>query len=170
MLLSNQYWSWDIQINEILKYIHWSKRHVILRKILWFSSIWILKNNFQSGQGNPLPWTEEPGWLQSMGSQRIRHHWTTNTRCSTGSCFCRDTVPPQFSLFYRRWQESRNSIKEYPGKYRFHIISEFTNHKFLLINFDNLSSSNTDSLQLNNNAQSTIIIVSCAKKNMYICL
>ena len=117
-----------------------------------------------------IPWTEESGELQSMGSQRIRHHWTTNTRCSTGSCFCRDTVPPQFSLFYRRWQESRNSIKEYPGKYRFHIISEFTNHKFLLINFDNLSSSNTDSLQLNNNAQSTIIIVSCAKKNMYICL
>ena len=20
-----------------------------------------------------IPWTEEPGWLQSMGSQRIRH-------------------------------------------------------------------------------------------------
>ena len=32
------------------------------------------------GNGNPLqflawktPWTEEPGWLQSMGSQRVRH-------------------------------------------------------------------------------------------------
>ena len=20
-----------------------------------------------------IPWTEEPGWLQSMGSQRVRH-------------------------------------------------------------------------------------------------
>ena len=25
------------------------------------------------------PWTEEPGWLQSMGSQRVRHDWETNT-------------------------------------------------------------------------------------------
>ena len=23
------------------------------------------------------PWTAEPGWLQSMGSQRIRHDWAT---------------------------------------------------------------------------------------------
>ena len=36
------------------------------------------------GNGNPLqfsclgnPWTEEPGGLQSMGSQRIRHNWAT---------------------------------------------------------------------------------------------
>ena len=33
------------------------------------------------GNGNPLqyilawkiPWTQEPGWLQSVGSQRVRH-------------------------------------------------------------------------------------------------
>ena len=25
------------------------------------------------------PWTEEPGGLQSMGSQRVRHNWATNT-------------------------------------------------------------------------------------------
>ena len=25
------------------------------------------------------PWTEEPGGLQSMGSQRVRHDWITNT-------------------------------------------------------------------------------------------
>ena len=22
-----------------------------------------------------IPWTEKPGWLQSMGSQRVGHHW-----------------------------------------------------------------------------------------------
>ena len=22
-----------------------------------------------------IPWTEEPGWLQSMGSQRVGHDW-----------------------------------------------------------------------------------------------
>ena len=39
------------------------------------------------GNGNPLqyscleniPWTEEPGGLQSMGSQKVRHNWATNT-------------------------------------------------------------------------------------------
>ena len=38
------------------------------------------------GNGNPLQysclenmWTEEPGELQSMGSQRVRHDWATNT-------------------------------------------------------------------------------------------
>ena len=26
-----------------------------------------------------IPWTEEPGGLQSMGSQRVRHDWATDT-------------------------------------------------------------------------------------------
>ena len=26
-----------------------------------------------------IPWTEEPGGLQSMGSQRVEHDWVTNT-------------------------------------------------------------------------------------------
>ena len=26
-----------------------------------------------------IPWTEEPSGLQSVGSQRVRHDWTTNT-------------------------------------------------------------------------------------------
>ena len=26
-----------------------------------------------------IPWTEEPGGLQSMGLQRVRHDWVTNT-------------------------------------------------------------------------------------------
>jgi len=26
-----------------------------------------------------IPWTEEPGGLQSIGLQRVRHDWATNT-------------------------------------------------------------------------------------------
>ena len=26
-----------------------------------------------------IPWTEEPGGLQSMGSQRVGHDWATNS-------------------------------------------------------------------------------------------
>ena len=41
-----------------------------------------------------IPWTEEPGWLQSMGSQKVRHDRATNTfpggaRGKESSCPCR---------------------------------------------------------------------------------
>ena len=26
-----------------------------------------------------IPWTEEPGWLELMGLQRVGHDWVTNT-------------------------------------------------------------------------------------------
>ena len=29
-----------------------------------------------------IPWTEEPGRLQSMGSQRVRHDWATEHTCT----------------------------------------------------------------------------------------
>ena len=41
------------------------------------------------GHGNPLqysclriPWTEDPGELQSVGSQRVRHNWATKRACT----------------------------------------------------------------------------------------
>jgi len=44
------------------------------------------------GNGNPLqyscleiPWTEEPGRLQSMGSQRVRHDWVTSLSLALAS-------------------------------------------------------------------------------------
>ena len=44
----------------------------------------------EEGNGNPLyysclkiPWTEEPGRLQYMGSQRDRYDWVTNTHTHT---------------------------------------------------------------------------------------
>jgi len=32
-----------------------------------------------------IPWTEEPGGLQSTGSRRVRHNWTTNTHGRRGT-------------------------------------------------------------------------------------
>ena len=29
-----------------------------------------------------IPWTEEPGGRQSMGSQRVRHEWVTEHSCT----------------------------------------------------------------------------------------
>ena len=42
-----------------------------------------------------IPWTEEPGGLQSMGSQRVGHDWTTNTTLRQGR---------ELSLEYSRCQ------------------------------------------------------------------
>ena len=33
-----------------------------------------------------IPWTEEAGGLQSMGSQRVRHDCVTNTTLLLGKC------------------------------------------------------------------------------------
>ena len=35
-----------------------------------------------------ISWTEEPGGLQSMGSQRVGHNWATNTNTNTNIYFC----------------------------------------------------------------------------------
>ena len=35
-----------------------------------------------------IPWTEEPGGLQSMGSWRVRHDWTTNTLTFIQMLYC----------------------------------------------------------------------------------
>ena len=53
-----------------------------------------------------IPWTEEPGRLQSMVSQRIRHNWATFTwwpsgkesSCSTGDAEDSGLIPGQDAL------------------------------------------------------------------------
>ena len=34
-----------------------------------------------------IPWTEEPGRLQSMGLQRVEHDWVTNTHTMDLICY-----------------------------------------------------------------------------------
>ena len=33
-----------------------------------------------------IPWTDEPGRLESMGSQRVRHHWSDLAHTHGLSC------------------------------------------------------------------------------------
>ena len=47
--------------------------------------------NYSSILAWKIPWTEEPGWLQSMESQRVRHDPVTNTITTTtllSVCIC----------------------------------------------------------------------------------
>ena len=67
--------------------------------ISWFTTTWLYLwqvwkqwNNYRNLHSKPekamaphsstlawkIPWTEEPGGLQSMGSQRVRHDWATS--------------------------------------------------------------------------------------------
>ena len=46
----------------------------LLALVIWFW-VWVL-NSILAWR---IPWTEEPGGLQSMGSQRVRHDWMINT-------------------------------------------------------------------------------------------
>ena len=45
-----------------------------------------------------IPWTEEPGELQSMGSPRVRHDWTTNTFNFIAFCFI---MLSRYWMFYK---------------------------------------------------------------------
>ena len=47
-----------------------------------------------------IPWTEEPGGLQSMGLQRVEHNWVTkhtNKSCHLASCLSK---PPWKRVIY----------------------------------------------------------------------
>ena len=45
-----------------------------------------------------IPWTKEPGGLQSMGSQRVGHSWVTNTHTQ-----CRGRLFSQVIVFRARF-------------------------------------------------------------------
>ena len=48
-----------------------------------------------------IPWTEEPGRLQSMGSQSVRHDWSDSTHSPFGGrCTALNRVIGQRSLFW----------------------------------------------------------------------
>ena len=53
-------------------------------------------------------WTEEPGGLQSMGSQRVRHDWVTNTHTHT------HTPDLILSLFHLPLISQRYSLPSFP--------------------------------------------------------
>ena len=58
------------------------------------------------GNGNPLqyfcwriPWTEEPGGLQFIGSQRVRHDWSDWSRYG-GAHYRSDIITLWFEMFF----------------------------------------------------------------------
>ena len=62
--------------------------------ILWCCAEWMEKAMapHSSTLAWKIPWVKEPGWLQSMGSLRVGHHWATSLSLLT------------FVHWRRRWQ------------------------------------------------------------------
>ena len=64
-----------------------------------------------------IPWTEEPGGLQSTGSQRIRHDWETNMQLG----MYRSTTTPKVVIEGKAWVSStfRSQCLESAGPQNF---------------------------------------------------
>ena len=61
-----------------------------------------------------IPWTEEPGGLQSMGSQRVRRDWVTHTHTHTDGVIifsCHSPVPFLLYLYSRVYPWRNNGLK-----------------------------------------------------------
>ena len=53
-----------------------------------------------------IPWSEEPGGLQSMGSQRVRYHWVTNSFIFTYMQGCQKVLwRGEISILFALWCE-----------------------------------------------------------------
>ena len=61
-----------------------------------------------------IPWTEEPGGLQSMGSQRVRHDWATHT-------FTLGSIGFHLSLETKKHVGSLIHLRKQPLWHRFHF-------------------------------------------------
>ena len=55
-----------------------------------------------------LPWTEEPGRLQSMGSQRVRHDWATTLYTSLQISYLESTL--KFESMFAKYNKKPKSI------------------------------------------------------------
>ena len=68
-------------------------------KIPWRRA-WQLTPVFLPGEP---PWTWEPGGLQSMGSQRVRHHWATKHLWYSDRLLCSFDIPSSLFSFLHFW-------------------------------------------------------------------
>ena len=55
-----------------------------------------------------VPWTEEPGRIESMGLQRVRHDWTISLSLSSylGPVFCVFHILKSLGAHHRQWLQS----------------------------------------------------------------
>ena len=68
-----------------------------------------------------VPWTEEPGRLQSMRSKRVEHSWVTNTQCTME--YHSFTEKNEMLPFATTQKDLEMIILSEVGKGKHHVIS-----------------------------------------------
>ena len=69
-----------------------------------------------------IPWTEEPGGLQSMGSKRVKHDWAINTLHFSRNC--EKKIEPRLTQVRQTQDKKFSRILLPPTKWtRFHLQS-----------------------------------------------
>ena len=63
-----------------------------------------------------IPWTEEPGGLQSIGLQRVRHNWGDLARCVTIIIILPLKEPIEISITIPVLEEAKNDLTAYDVK------------------------------------------------------
>ena len=89
-----------------------------------------------------IPWTEEPGWVQSMRLQRVRHDWATDTHTYTlinvEKMFSRSTskMPLTVTAFGERSWWGRPFLPSYPFQYNLDFLIIHMNCTFKMLHRD----------------------------------
>ena len=84
----------------------WFECLIITRQLFWLSEKAMAPHS--STLAWKIPWMEEPGRLQSMGSQRVRHDWVTSLSLwGTQCCFQESPLFFSFSIFLSLYILSR---------------------------------------------------------------
>ena len=75
--LGSQRVGWDSLVAQMIKHLS-AMRETRVWALGWEDPLEKEMATHSSAIAWKIPWTEEPGRLQSMGSQRIRHDWVTS--------------------------------------------------------------------------------------------
>ena len=83
--LGNKWIYRDVYEIDVASVMAWMAKNLSAMQEIWVQSLgW--EDPLEKGMAThfsilawKIPWAEEPGRLQSMGLQRIRHNWVTNT-------------------------------------------------------------------------------------------
>ena len=81
--------NFPVSPSEIIKELIDSKFQLLIKKLIWSPYYPLVILTMQKAIAThsstlawKIPWTEEPGGLQSMGSRRVGHDWTTSLHFS----------------------------------------------------------------------------------------
>ena len=115
MNLTSPWWkrnSWEVQEYEMTKFVCMEYLSRNIQYLIFRGSEVFCPPNTQSTHSSTLarkiPWMEEPGRPQSMGSQRVRHNWATSSSIHSQSFGFSSSVLWMWELDYEESWAPKN--------------------------------------------------------------